>query len=256
MTAGCHVFRNQCGPFVFCGMYFVLLSASKGDTLMFWHVETDFVCLMILCTLHYDISRHDFSSPLQDNFFRLMTEYAIFSMIVDIFTSIVLEMPVHEFLSLVSLAVYFALLPSFPLVWFCYTWYAVQTKSDMRRCRTVLLFAAVPYFIYSVFALFSPLFDLIFILGDDFRYAPGPYFWGCFYVFFGYNALTLAMAFLKRKNLVVPQQFWILVSFPILTAIGVWAQLAYPGMLTITAAYTVALVAGYYHILNRRADVR
>ena len=217
---------------------------------MFWHIETDIVCFIILGAMYFDSRKHDFNNSLQDRHFHFITKYTLLMIALDVAASLIMDFPVNRTLYHILMALYFATAPTLCFLWFYYVAIIIEQKIT-KKVRVLLAIALLPILAYSLVALSTPFTGLVYSLGENYEYERGPFFAFSVYLLILYTMMTAGVILIKRKQIVPRSRVWILLMFPIIVCIGTWVQLANPGMLTMNAAYTIVYVITYFYILNR-----
>lgn len=219
---------------------------------MFWHIETDVVCFIILGAMYFDIRKHDFYTSLQDRCFRHITEYTMFMIALDIAASLIMDFPVNRALYHVLMSLYFATSPTLCFLWCCYVAIIIERKMT-AKLKILLTFMFLPVLIYFIVAISTPFTGLVYSLGENFEYTRGPFFVHAVWLLIIYSLLTALIVLIQIKYIVPRSRVWILLMFPLIACIGTWVQLANPGMLTMNASYTIVYVITYFYILNRHS---
>lgn len=209
-----------------------------------WHVETDYFALAVfVIMLIKEHSQRKTHSDAQDNAFYLVLIVSILNVIVDIVSSLAMNMATHWWLYQLAMTIYTVSMPLLAAIWVCYAYVLIHKDYTVKHLNRDLTFLLAPYGVYIFLALSNPFTGLFFQLSREMEYTRGVLFMpvGVGSIMF-YSAFGLILVIANFKKILPRSNAFLLMAFFLVTACFIWIQLANPGWLVINASYAVIYV--------------
>lgn len=219
-----------------------------------WHVETDYFALavfLIMFIKEFGL-RHERNKrqkqglaqkDIQSDAFYYVLVLSIISVVIDIVSSVAMNIATNWWVYQISMTVYVISMPLLAATWVGYAYVLIHQDYSLKKLQKNISFMMIPYALYALAALSNPFTGLFFHLSENIEYERGILFMpigvgsimlysgiGLFLVFFYWGKIT------PRFNAVL------LTAFFAITTVFIWIQLANPGWLIINASYAVIYV--------------
>lgn len=221
---------------------------------MYWHIDTDIISLLATITLYYYTIRMLPTDRLtgQNRSFVWCLRCGVGMLVVDIASSIIMEVPTSRFSYQLFMTLYLLVVNLAIVSWFLYSLSILYPNQpeQLRRARIVVL---TPYALYALLVVSNPFTQIFFSLDQNMNYARSPMFLPLIVGLFMAYALTLfALVFIRRKHIAKGYPFSILWLTPILLGAAIPTQLLNGGWLVLMPMYSVCLLLAFLFIQNLR----
>ena len=232
-----------------------------------WHVETDYFALAIfVMMLLKERSQRGNRSDTQSNAFYLVLIVSILNVIIDIFSSLAMNLSLHWWPYQITMTLYTASMPLLAAIWVCYAYVLIHKDYSIKHLNRDMIAILAFYGVYVLLALSNPFTELFFHLTKDMKYTRGVLFMpvGVGSIM-AYSAFGLILVLINFKKILPRSNAFLLMIFFLVTACFIWIQLANPGWLVINASYAVIYVwcditveeqrrQALYHEINRKNE--
>jgi len=212
-----------------------------GLPLTYWHVETDYVALVLFAVMLAKNRRRGKDAGLQQKLFFWVLICSIISVTVDIASSLAMESAQGWWLYQVMMVLYVIDMPLMAAGWLGYliVLTADGTAADEVLLRKVHL-SLLPYVVYCAMALTNPLTGLFFSLSPDMVYARGPLFLPAgFGIIIAYSLASIVTAIRGRRHFINRSDAYFMSLFIMLTLAAITLQLLNPGWLISCSSYAL-----------------
>ncbi|MCH3943320.1 MAG: ATP-binding protein [Atopobiaceae bacterium] len=205
-----------------------------------WHIETDFIALLVFVILAVK-NRRFWGDDVKRNYaFLVVIIVGAAATLIDIISSYAMEFATTWLSYEGPMLLYLLSIPLPTIAWVGYLLCVIYSETwERTRVRVAVLF--VPYAIYFGLVLGNPVTSLFFGLTPGLEYSRGPLFVPfvvgsyVFYAFAGAVVILCNMHRLKHRSDVALMGFFVLVS-----VLAVILQLQHPGWLIICSANAIA----------------
>lgn len=209
-----------------------------------WHVETDYFALAIfVMMLLKERSQRRKRSDTQSNAFYLVLIVSILNVIIDIVSSLEMNLALHWWPYQIAMTIYTASMPLLAAIWVCYAYVLIHKDYTIKHLNRDMIAILAFYGVYALLALSNPFTELFFHLSKDMKYTRGvliiPLGVGSI---MAYSAFGLILVLVNFKKILPRSNAFLLMIFFLVTACSIWIQLANPGWLVINASYAVIYV--------------
>lgn len=209
-----------------------------------WHVETDYFALAIfVMMLLKERSQRRKRSDTQSNAFYLVLIVSILNVIIDIVSSLEMNLALHWWPYQITMTIYIASMPLLAAIWVCYAYVLIHKDYTIKHLNRDMIAILAFYGVYALLALSNPFTELFFHLSKDMKYTRGvliiPLGVGSI---MAYSAFGLILVLVNFKKILPRSNAFLLMIFFLVTACSIWIQLANPGWLVINASYAVIYV--------------
>ncbi len=209
-----------------------------------WHVETDYFALAIfVMMLLKERSQRRKRSDTQSNAFYLVLIVSILNVIIDIVSSLEMNLALHWWPYQITMTIYTASMPLLAAIWVCYAYVLIHKDYTIKHLNRDMIAILAFYGVYALLALSNPFTELFFHLSKDMKYTRGvliiPLGVGSI---MAYSAFGLILVLVNFKKILPRSNAFLLMIFFLVTACSIWIQLANPGWLVINASYAVIYV--------------
>ncbi len=209
-----------------------------------WHVETDYFALAIfVMMLLKERSQREKRSDTQSNAFYLVLIVSILNVIIDIVSSLAMNLALHWWPYQITMTIYTASMPLLAAIWVCYAYALIHKDYTIKHLNRDMIAILAFYGVYALLALSNPFTELFFHLSKDMKYTRGvliiPLGVGSI---MAYSAFGLILVLVNFKKILPRSNAFLLMIFFFVTACSIWIQLANPGWLVINASYAVIYV--------------
>lgn len=209
-----------------------------------WHVETDYFALAIfVMMLLKERSQRGKRSDTQSNAFYLVLIVSILNVIIDIVSSLEMNLALHWWPYQITMTIYIASMPLLAAIWVCYAYVLIHKDYTIKHLNRDMIAILAFYGVYALLALSNPFTELFFHLSKDMKYTRGvliiPLGVGSI---MAYSAFGLILVLVNFKKILPRSNAFLLMIFFLVTACSIWIQLANPGWLVINASYAVIYV--------------
>lgn len=209
-----------------------------------WHVETDYFALAIfVMMLLKERSQRGKRSDTQSNAFYLVLIVSILNVIIDIVSSLEMNLALHWWPYQITMTIYIASMPLLAAIWVCYAYVLIHKDYTIKHLNRDMIAILAFYGVYALLALSNPFTELFFHLSKDMKYTRGvliiPLGVGSI---MAYSAFGLILVLVNFKKILPRSNAFLLMIFFFVTACSIWIQLANPGWLVINASYAVIYV--------------
>lgn len=209
-----------------------------------WHVETDYFALAIfVMMLLKERSQRRKRSDTQSNAFYLVLIVSILNVIIDIISSLEMNLALHWWPYQITMTIYTASMPLLAAIWVCYAYVLIHKDYTIKHLNRDMIAILAFYGVYALLALSNPFTELFFHLSKDMKYTRGvliiPLGVGSI---MAYSAFGLILVLVNFKKILPRSNAFLLMIFFLVTACSIWIQLANPGWLVINASYAVIYV--------------
>ncbi len=209
-----------------------------------WHVETDYFALAIfVMMLLKERSQRGKRSDTQSNAFYLVLIVSILNVIIDIVSSLAMNLALHWWPYQITMTIYTASMPLLAAIWVCYAYALIHKDYTIKHLNRDMIAILAFYGVYALLALSNPFTELFFHLSKDMKYTRGVLFipLGVGSIM-AYSAFGLILVLVNFKKILPRSNAFLLMIFFFVTACSIWIQLANPGWLVINASYAVIYV--------------
>ncbi len=209
-----------------------------------WHVETDYFALAIfVMMLLKERSQRGKRSDTQSNAFYLVLIVSILNVIIDIVSSLAMNLALHWWPYQITMTIYTASMPLLAAIWVCYAYVLIHKDYTIKHLNRDMIAILAFYGVYVLLALSNPFTELFFHLSKDMKYTRGVLFipLGVGSIM-AYSAFGLILVLVNFKKILPRSNAFLLMIFFLVTACFIWIQLANPGWLVINASYAVIYV--------------
>lgn len=209
-----------------------------------WHVETDYFALAIfLIMLIKERPRKQRDFDIQGMAFFYVLMISIFSVIVDIISSLAMNNLPGWWAYQVLMTLYVITMPLLPAVWVAYTYVLIHKNLSYHKMIQRIRILMIPFAVYGILALSNPFTNLFFYLSKDMQYRRGVLFMPVGVgMMMAYSLIGLCLVAYHRKKIMPKSNILLLLCFFMTSACFIWVQLAHPGWLIINACYAVVYV--------------
>lgn len=218
---------------------------------MFWHIDTDAISLIVLVAiyLYYRKLSVQVTSLLQDRRFLHCLIAGIGVTAVDIAASVIMEVPTTRFLYHLMMTLYFVSVELVIVEWFSYV-LPILYRDDAHKEKVIRYIMWSVYGVYALFTALNPWTGAVYTLGPNNEYTRGPFFAGMLILFALYTIVLFVLIMVRRKYIQKGYPSVMLLSTPVILAIGIVLQLSVPGLLLIMPAYMICLVFAFLFLQN------
>ena len=209
-----------------------------------WHVETDYFALAIfVMMLLKERSQRGKRSDTQSNAFYLVLIVSILNVIIDIVSSLAMNLALHWWPYQITMTIYTASMPLLAAIWVCYAYVLIHKDYTIKHLNRDMIAILAFYGVYALLALSNPFTELFFHLSKDMKYTRGVLFipLGVGSIM-AYSAFGLILVLVNFKKILPRSNAFLLMIFFFVTACSIWIQLENPGWLVINASYAVIYV--------------
>ena len=219
-----------------------------------WHVETDFFALAVFLIMFIKefglrrIRRNRQNEGIaegevQSDAFYLVLVFSIISVLIDIVSSIAMNVATNWWVYQITMTIYVASMPLLAAVWVGYAYVLIHPRYSIKKLLQRISFLMIPYVVYVLLALSNPFTGLFFHLSPNIEYKRGILFMpvGVGSIML-YSGIGLLLVLFYWKKITPRLNAVLLVAFFVITAAFIWVQLANPGWLIINASYAVIYV--------------
>ena len=219
-----------------------------------WHVETDFFALAVFLIMFIKefglrrIRRNRQNEGIaegevQSDAFYLVLVFSIISVLIDIVSSIAMNVATNWWAYQITMTIYVASMPLLAAVWVGYAYVLIHPRYSIKKLLQRISFLMIPYVVYVLLALSNPFTGLFFHLSPNIEYKRGILFMpvGVGSIML-YSGIGLLLVLFYWKKITPRLNAVLLVAFFVITAAFIWVQLANPGWLIINASYAVIYV--------------
>lgn len=224
------------------------------DIHMYWHIETDFVCLGIMIALYYNMNKIDVVKDKQGRMFKTIAGVSVSSIAIDILASVAMDYATNWWVYQLLNMLYFITVPLLILLWYYYVRISIFPVPSEKQ-SLVTRICSIPYVLYVLICLSNPFTGWIFSLSKDMVYARGPLFAASIILLLFYTVVCIITIIINRKRIVPRSRIGLFLLFFIVVILGVYLQLANPGWLVIYGSFTMIFVITYFYIQNRRTMI-
>ena len=208
----------------------------------YWHVETDYVALALFIVMLVK-NRQNRDTSLRHRAFYWVLAASIFSVLVDITSSIAMNECTSWWIYQFWMILYVLTMPLNALFWMCYSAILVSDEKDFPKIRKDIHLAMIPYCLYCAAAISNPFTGLFFHLSKEMAYSRGILFLpvgiGSIYL---YTLIGIAVLLKGRRKFDNPANAILVSAVLALTIAAVQLQLMNPGWLIICASYAILYV--------------
>ena len=226
---------------------------KKAVLIMFWHIETDIISLLVMAAIYLYSTRVQANNEqaLPQRRFRWCLQVGLLVTVVDVAASLAMEMPVSAPVYHLLMTTYMVVIELVIVTWFYYA-VSILYHDDSRRARRMAILGGLPYALYVPLALSTPWTGLIYSLGPGNAYTRGPLFSLMVVVYAIYALALFLLVFLRRRHLPPGYSLTILLLTPLVLALAIAVQLLHPGWLMILPGYMFSMVTSFLFLQTRR----
>lgn len=223
---------------------------------MYWHVDTDIlsiiVMLALLCSNHKLLADREITDR-DRSFFQCLT-VGIFVALVDIGSSVIMEIPVTRFVFHAFMILYHLSIELLILSWFLFALRQLYEKKSRKR-KAFAVGGILLYAVFGVFVCLNPFTELIYRLGPDNAYSRGPAFPVGFVLFLIYSLVICILAWFRRDYISVSYPHYLIYLTPVILSAGFAVQILIPGWLMIVPAYMVCMTVSFLFMQTVRTRI-
>ncbi len=209
---------------------------------MYWHIDTDIVSVIVICAIYVYCRKQPEQLRSRRFLYCLLT--GIIVTVVDIAASVIMEVPVSRTLYHILMTLYFVSIELVIVEWCLYVLtmlYAPGSIGGKAARHSVLLV----YGLYSLFVILNPWTGAIYSLGANNEYSRGPFFAAMLVLYMAYAAALFVFIIVRWKNIPKGYPGGLLLATPVIIAVGIIAQLIFPGTLLIMPTFMICLVLSF-----------
>lgn len=139
-----------------------------------WHIETDIFALavFVIMFIRYHLYRKK-QDGIQTRAFYLVLVFSIISNVIDIGSSVAMNISTNWWLYELSMTLYVMSMPLLAAIWVCYAYIIIHKDEPLDKIQKKITFIMIPYFIYALVAASNPFTGLFFKLTQDMVYSRG-----------------------------------------------------------------------------------
>lgn len=220
---------------------------------MFWHIDTDIVCLIVIAAVYVcnrKLPKPE-GSPIRNRRFSRCLELGIGITVIDIAASIIMEVPTTAFLYHLFMTAYFVCIELAIMEWFLYV-LTLLYRDNEKAGKTVARVVVGTYLAYALFIILNPWTGLVYSLGPNNEYSRGPLFGVMLVLFASYTIALFALILIRWKH--IPKEYpgGVLLATPIMITVAIAVQLSMPGWLLVMPAYMICLVLAFLFLQTLR----
>lgn len=221
---------------------------------MFWHTDTDFIALLVMCALYYDTKKMlpEDTYTTRNKSFIWCLRAGIIVTVIDIAASLIVNISISRMLYQLLMMLDLLTQNLVILLWIIYALTIIYEEDHKHRIYIPILCWSL-YSIEAVLILSNPWTKFFFSLGPSLEYSRGPLF---IPGFAGLNSLffvlLLILVFLRGKRISSGYPKIVLIMQPFILGTAIYIQLANPGWLRISSAYMLCLVLAFLFFQNVR----
>lgn len=219
------------------------------------YIEISIVGIIILLAIRFYLRRREYAMDLDKKTFKWLIWADILILIFDAITWTLdgMVFPHAAGLLLLSMMIYYCLVPLPSLFWLLYT--DVKLYGDERRLRSRLILYGIPCAVSTILVLTTLKTGWIFTIGKDGLYYRGPYMVIILlltYVYLG-GALIMAIKQKRReRNLDRIKVCNYLIFFPIPTILVSFLQIEFYGVTLIWICMAVSLLIIFLNVQSEQ----
>ena len=219
------------------------------------YVEISIIGIVILLAIRFYLRKREYTKDLDKRTFKWLIWSDILILIFDAITWVMdgLEFSCSEELFLVSMMIYYCLVPLPSLFWLLYT--DVKLHADQQRLKRLLILYSIPCVISTILVLTTLKTGWIFTIGSDGVYYRGPYMVVIILLTYVYLGGALAMAIRERCREKNPDRIKVcryLIFFPIPTIILSFVQVELYGVTLIWICMAVSLLIIFINVQSEQ----
>lgn len=210
--------------------------------MVYWHVETDYIALLLFIVMLVKNRRIKRDTSIRHQMFSRVLIISIFSVIVDIVSSTVMNACKSWWVYQAVMTFYVMTIPLLAAAWECYSITLVSGEARGRVFRKVRL-SLIPYVVFCALAATNPWTGWFFHLTREIVYSRGPLFLSVGIGFYtAYSLAAIAVVICGQRKFEMRTDVILLIFFFSLSIGAMYLQLAHPGWLIVNAAYAVVYV--------------
>lgn len=219
-----------------------------------WHVETDVFALAVFlimlikeAALHRERIRKQrlgiAGRDIQSDAFYFVLILSIASDLIDIVSSIAMNIASNWWFYQISMTIYVVSMPLLAAVWVGYAYVLIHQTEPLEQSLKKIAVIMIPYAVYSLVALSNPFTSLFFRLSETIEYERGILFIpvGVGFIML-YSAIGFFLVLYNRKKISSKHNVALLMVFFAITAWFTCIQLVHSGWLIINASYAVIYI--------------
>ncbi|MDD4075599.1 MAG: PAS domain-containing protein [Eubacteriales bacterium] len=221
---------------------------------MYWHIDTDFVGLLVMCALYYYTVHmlRDDEYTAQNKSFVWCLRGGIIMTMIDIAASVIMDVPTSRVLYHLLMTLYLLSQDWMIVMWILYALTILYKDSDTGR-KHIAIGACSLYALYALLVLTNPWTALFFSLGPNMEYARGPLFLPCLLgLYYVYAIALIVLTIMRRKHIPAGYPKIVLVMQPLILTVAIPVQLLNDGWLMIFPAYMLCLLLAFLYFQNLR----
>ena len=218
---------------------------------MYWHIDTDIVSLIVIAAIYvyYRTQQTPGGDPLRGRRFLRCLITGIAVTVIDVVASVAMETPISRFLYHFLMTLYFVSIELIIVEWLLYV-LTILYRPGERGEKAIRHVVTAVYAAYAVFNCLNPWTGLVYRLGPNNEYSRGPFFSAMLVLYMSYTLALFLLILIRRKHIPAGYPVGVLLSTPVLIAVGIVTQLTIPGLLTIMPAYMICLVFAFLFLQN------
>lgn len=219
------------------------------------YVEISVVGIVILLAIRFYLRKREYTEELDKRTFKWLIWSDILILFFDAVTWVLdgVMFPYSAELLLISMMIYYCLVPLPSLFWLLYT--DVKLYGDERRLKRLLILYSIPCAVSTILVLTTLKTGWIFTISSDGLYYRGPYMAVIVLLTYVYLGGALVMAIRKRYREENPDRIKVcryLIFFPIPTIILSFVQVELYGVTLIWICMAVSLLIIFLNVQSEQ----
>lgn len=208
----------------------------------YWHVETDYLALILFILMLFKRYRLPHDKSMRDHMFHVVLIFSIIACIIDICSSIAMNKDDNYILYQVTFFLYIATMPILSIAWECYA-IVLANAHDVYRARRMIALSLIPYIIYLILVCSNHWTRLFYFISPTLQYTRGPLFVPVGVgIIVCYLLAATSITLKNRHHFDSHTNVILMISFFIGSIIAMCLQLANPGWLIINGAYGIIYI--------------
>ncbi len=230
---------------------------GESIVLKILYVEISIVGIVILLAIRFYLRKREYTNELDKRTFKWLIWSDVLILIFDAITWVLdgVEFFCSEELFLISMMIYYCLVPLPSLFWLLYT--DVKLYADQQRLKKRLLLYSIPCVVSTILVLTTLKTGWIFTIGPDGLYYRGPYMVAITLLTYIYLGGALIMAARERYSEKNPDRIKVcryLIFFPIPTIILSFVQVEIYGVTLIWICMAVSLLIIFLNVQSEQIN--
>ncbi|MDD3336205.1 MAG: response regulator [Eubacteriales bacterium] len=223
---------------------------------MFWHVDTEAVCLIIFVIFYWYVRKNLDWDEVSGKAFRRFTKAAVCVVAIDVVASLAMDFSSNWWFYQTVNNIYFISVPLLSVLWFLYTYILVHPEKKYRNQKRYFILS-LPYLLLALGIASNPWTGWMYELTQEMVYTRGPLFWPTVHMQNFYFVMTALVVLLNWKKLSSHDRL-VLLTAPVIESVATFIHLANSanGYLLMNSGYLIAYILVYLNIQGRQQEVK